>query len=83
MLCRFSEKRPGLVVLLLPYCQASTGLDSSLIKSLPVVQAKEMFLVGTAVATRVPVFYKIKKNCYVMSFEFTSLISSFIQRNNK
>ena len=68
---------------MLPYCQPSTGLDSSLIKSLPVVQAKEMFFVGTAVASRVPVFYKIKKISNVMSFEFTSLISSFIQRNNK
>jgi len=56
VMSRFAGARPGLVVSVVPFRQASNmALTCKIAKSIPVVHLKELFLFGTAVATRVPV----------------------------
>ncbi|KAL9964540.1 hypothetical protein ACROYT_G028195 [Oculina patagonica] len=53
---RFVEVRPGLIVSVVPFCQASipNTCQVEIVKTVPVVHLKELFLFGTSVATSVP-----------------------------
>ena len=50
---RFAASRPGLVVSVVPYCrnQDAVELYPTVVKSVPVVHLKELFLFGSTVAT--------------------------------
>ena len=50
---RFAASRPALVVSVVPYCrnQDAGELYPTVVKSVPVVHLKELFLFGSAVAT--------------------------------
>lgn len=54
--CRFVAARPGLIVSIVPFRHSSTPLtfQVQIVKSVPVVHLKELFLFGTSVATSVP-----------------------------
>ncbi|KAL9964542.1 hypothetical protein ACROYT_G028197 [Oculina patagonica] len=53
---RFVEARPGLIVSVVPFRQASSPntCQVQIVKTVPVVHLKELFLFGTSVATTVP-----------------------------
>lgn len=50
---RFASSRPGLVVSVVPYCrnQDAGELYPTVVKFVPVVHLKELFLFGSTVAT--------------------------------
>lgn len=59
---RFLAARPGLIVSVVPFRHASTPLtyQVQIVKSVPVVHLKDLFLFGTSVATSVPAWLERK-----------------------